>query len=244
MLKISVITVTFNCRDTLQRTIDSVLNQKYENLEYIIVDGMSTDGTLDIIQENCLKAKGIIRYISEKDAGLYDAMNKGIKMATGDIVGIINGDDYYTKNAFDEVLRLMVTTGADVVYSDMLFCRSCKVDFAHPLKAEHKRLVERMSVNHPTCFVRKTTYEKYGSFDTQFKIAADYEMMARFYKIGCHFEKSNSILAVMEHGGISSNNKMSIREKYIIHRKYFSKISAEIYRIRNTCLYYIRKIRK
>ena len=97
-----------------------------------------------------------------------------------------------------------------------------------------------MSVNHPTCFVKRKVYERYGDFDIHFKIAADYELMARFYKKGCCFKKSEKTLAIMEMGGLSSNNWNSISEKYEIHRKYFGKASAEIYRLRNTILYFVR----
>lgn len=244
MIKLSIITVTFNCKDTLQRTIDSVLDQNYENLEYIIVDGISTDGTLDIIQDNCQKAKGKIRYISEKDNGLYDAMNKGIEMATGDIIGIVNGDDYYTSNAFSIVTSIFENSTADIVYSDLLYTRGNTVDYKKPLIADHRKLVERMSVNHPTCFVNRKIYQKYGVFDTSFRIAADYEIMARFYKGGCIFQKANEVLAVMEMGGLSSNNRKSIEEKYKIHRMYSGRKNAELFRIRNTLLFYYRKAKK
>lgn len=243
-MRVSIITVTFNCVKTLQRTIESVLEQNVSGLEYILVDGCSTDGTLELIKSYKEQYPDTISYISEKDYGLYDAMNKGIQMASGDLIGIINGDDYYTKNAINEAVQLAVSTGVDIVYSDLLYCRLNEIDYAHPLKANHQRLVERMSVNHPTCFVKKTVYEKYGVFDTRFKIAADYDLMARFYKNGCHFEKASIVLAVMEYGGVSSNNKKSINEKYEIHRKYFYRLSSEIYRIRNICLFYFRKIRK
>lgn len=243
-MKVSIITVTYNCVNTLKRTIDSVLEQNNPELEYVLVDGSSTDGTLDLIKNYKERYPDTIRYISEKDNGLYDAMNKGIRLTSGDLIGIINGDDYYTANAIDEAVKLAASTGADIIYSDLLYCRGNEIDYAHPLKSNHERLVERMNVNHPTCFVKKDTYEKYGVFDTDFKIAADYELMARFYKSGCHFEKAPVVLAVMEYGGVSSNNKKSINEKYMIHKKYFTWTSAEFYRIRNIFSYYIRKIRK
>ena len=241
---VSVITVTYNCEKTIQRTIDSVVAQQYSNIEYIIVDGVSSDNTLNIIKASKKKYPGIIKYVSEKDKGLYDAMNKGIKMANGEIIGIINGDDYYTDFAVQSAVALFEKESIDIVYSDLIYCRNGKVDTEHPLKADHRRLVERMSVNHPTCFVKKSVYDKYGIFDTQFRIAADYEIMARFYANNCIFKKSDKVLAVMEAGGLSNNNWKTVNEKYLIHRKYFSRISAELYRVRNVLLYVYRVIKR
>lgn len=241
---VSIITVTYNCEKTIQRTIDSVIAQQYTNIEYILVDGDSSDNTLNIIKANQRKHPEIIRYISEKDQGLYDAMNKGIKMASGEIIGIINGDDYYTATAVQSAVILFEQECVDVVYSDLIYCRNGKIDTEHPLKADHRRLVERMSVNHPTCFVKRSVYDKYGAFNTQFRIAADYEIMARFYANNCIFKKSNKVLAVMEAGGLSNNNWKTVNEKYLIHRKYFSRISAELYRVRNVLLYVYRVIKR
>lgn len=242
--KVSIITVTYNCANSLQRTIDSVLKQGFTNIEYIFVDGCSTDGTFEVIKENWDKNPNIIKYVSEKDNGLYDAMNKGIAMASGSIIGIINGDDYYTENAIWKAVSIIAETDCDIVYSDLIYIKNGKVDYDHPLKADHRRLVERMSVNHPTCFVKKSVYDKLGTFNTQFKIAADYEIMARFFSKGCKFRKADEILAVMENGGLSHNNRQSIHEKYKIHRKYFGRGIAEFYRIRNIFLYIYRSFRR
>lgn len=242
-MKISIITVTYNCEKTLERTMDSVLDQGYSDLEYIIVDGCSSDGTLDIIKKYQALYPNVICYISEKDDGLYDAMNKGIRMATGEIIGIINGDDYYTDGTFQSIMKRFRGSTTDIVYSDLIYTKDGKVNTEHPLVADHNRLGERMSVNHPTCFVKRRVYENYGVFNTHFRIAADYELMARFYKQGCRFEKSEKTLAIMEAGGLSSNNWNSISEKYEIHRKYFGRVSAEFYRLRNIVLYFVRFIK-
>lgn len=238
--KISIITVTYNCVQTIQRTIDSVLQQNWPNLEYIIIDGLSTDGTIDVIKQSCIYSPNKIKYISEKDAGLYDAMNKGIKMATGEVIGIINGDDYYTKNSFNKVIELFRSFDCDIVYSDLIYQYDDYIDSTHPLKADHKKLKERMSVNHPTCFVKKIIYDNYGLFDTKYRIASDYEIMARFFSKGCKFKKSNQVLAIMESGGLSTNNWITVHEKYNIHKLYFSKTTAEVYRVRNILLYLYR----
>ena len=125
---VSIITVTYNCERTIQRTIDSVIAQKYSNIEYILVDGISSDNTLNIIKASKKKYPEIIKYVSEKDKGLYDAMNKGIKMANGEIIGIINGDDYYTDSAVQSAVMLFEKESVDIIYSDLIYCRNGKVD--------------------------------------------------------------------------------------------------------------------
>lgn len=240
-IKLTIITVTYNCEKTLQRTIDSILNQNFDSYEYLIIDGGSSDGTLSIIKKNMDKFKGKLRYISESDNGLYDAMNKGIDLAKGEYVGIINGDDYYKENAFNEVVRNFKDKDVDIIYSDLLFTLFNKIDYKNPLKADYRDLKNRMSVNHPTCFVKKDIYLKYGKFNLDFKIAADYEIMARFYTKGCKFKKSKNVLAVMELGGLSSNNPNSIYEKYCIHKMYFGNIHALRNKIKNILIYIYRK---
>lgn len=242
--KMTIITVTFNCVHTIQRTIDSVLAQDWPDLEYIIVDGLSTDGTLEIITKNYNCHSSKIRFISEKDMGLYDAMNKGIKMATGNVIGIINGDDYYTKDSVKKAMELFRKYNCNIVYSDLIYQYNNHIDFEHPLKADHRKLKERMSVNHPTCFVQKNIYDLYGVFDINYRIAADYDIMARFFSKGCKFKKSDEVLAIMEAGGLSNNNWIAVHEKYEIHKRYFSRLMAEIYRVRNILLFLYRTIRK
>ncbi len=181
-MKISIITVTFNSAETIEKTIQSVISQSYKNLEYIIVDGKSTDETLAIIETY---KSHITKIVSEKDNGLYDALNKGIALATGDIIGILHSDDFYTDT---NVLQLYADTFSknklDAVYSDLYY-----VDRINTAKIIRKWKSGSYKANsflygwmppHPTFFVKSDCYKKFGNFNLQFKSAADYELMLRF----------------------------------------------------------------
>ena len=181
-MKLSIITTTYNSAGTVEDTIKSVLNQIGAEIEYIIIDGGSTDGTMDIV--NKYKDR-IARIISEPDGGMYDAMNKGIKLATGDIVGILNSDDIYISN---EIIKTVVEkfeeTGADCLWGDLIM-----VDRKNPAKvirdwksAEYRvgSFKKGWHPPHPTFFLKKNIYDKYGLFRTDLGTSADYELMLRF----------------------------------------------------------------
>ncbi len=182
MLKISVITITYNSAQTVEQTIQSVLNQSYKNVEYIVVDGESTDATLSIIEKYKNKISNII---SEKDNGLYDALNKGIALATGDIIGILHSDDFFVdNNVLQHYANLFTTTNADAVYSDLYY-----VDKTNTNNITRKWKSGNYKPNsflfgwmppHPTFFVKRELYKKYGNFNLQLTTAADYELMLRF----------------------------------------------------------------
>ena len=185
MLKVSIITVSFNSAKTIASTIDSVLSQDYPNIEYILVDGGSTDGTVDIIQQNQSR---IGKWISEKDRGMYDAMNKGIAMATGDVIGILNSDDVYMNtHVISELMELMQSQKAQVVFADLILVdqfddqkvlRYYDSGQLHPNKFKYGWMPA-----HPTVFVKRELYEAVGNFSTTYQIAADYEMLIRILAI-------------------------------------------------------------
>lgn len=187
-MKISIITVTFNSASTLEQTILSVIDQSYSNIEYIIIDGGSTDDTLQIIEKYKNK---ISKVISEKDKGLYDALNKGIKMATGDVIGFLHSDDIYiNKQVIEKYATLFTKVSCDAVYADLFYVDRNNLDKI-TRKWKSVTYSEGAFINgwmppHPTFFVRKNVYEKYGKFNLELKSAADYELMLRFihkYKI-------------------------------------------------------------
>lgn len=182
-MKVSVITVTYNSAKTLARTADSVLKQTYPDLEYVVVDGGSTDGTVDIIKGYEEKFEGRLRFISEKDNGIYDAMNKGIMMATGDIVGILNSDDFFTSNNVVERIVQEFSSDVDAVYGDVHFVKENDLNknVRYYSGKPYKPWMVRYGFipPHPSFYVRKTAYEKYGLYDTCFRISADVEMIAR-----------------------------------------------------------------
>jgi len=181
-VKVSIITITYNSEATLKDTIESVVNQSYGDIEYIIVDGKSTDNSLSIIES--YKDK-ISKVISEKDQGLYDALNKGIALATGDLIGIIHSDDFYTnKFVIEKIVKSIEENNSDAVYADLYYVD--KVDtnkiFRKWKSGNYKdgQFLNGWMPPHPTFFVKRSCYEKFGSFNLSFVSAADYELMLRF----------------------------------------------------------------
>lgn len=181
-MKISIITPCFNSASTIRDTIESVLSQNYQNVEYVVIDGGSKDETPKIVAEYGHK---ITKFVSEKDNGIYDAMNKGIKMATGDIVGILNSDDFYISEDILSSVASAFNNNPDVqaVYGDLLYVDA---DDANRIvrvwnSTSYTDGLFRTGwhLPHPTFFVKKNVYEKYGFFNDNFRIAADYELMLR-----------------------------------------------------------------
>lgn len=208
-MKISIITAVHNNCDTIEDTIQSVLAQKYENVEYIIVDGGSTDGTLDIIKKY---PDSIARWVSERDNGIYDALNKGLTMATGDIIGFLHADDLYAHGmVLDLVVSRILNCGAESCYGDLLYVHKNntdrKVRYWKSGPYRHGLFKRGWMPPHPTFFARKHVFEKYGCFNTDFKIAADYELMLRFMeknRISTHYIPD--VLIKMRVGGASNRN--------------------------------------
>jgi len=190
-IKVSIITVTYNSEKYLSSTIESVLNQTYNNIEYIIIDGMSSDNTISIINRYEHLFNGRLKWLSEADSGIYEAMNKGISMATGEIIGIVNSDDWYEK---DTVISIVETIGEhDMIHANMnLIDIHNNVDriYSHRNTRFFKYLTT--PYNHPTMFVKKEVYQKIGVFDEKFKTGADYDFMLRFNKSkynAIHFDR-------------------------------------------------------
>jgi glycosyltransferase involved in cell wall biosynthesis len=184
-MKISIITPVYNSAKTLETTIQSIINQKTTSqLEYIVVDGGSNDGCLEIIQRYL---HHIDIFISETDKGVYDAMNKGIARATGDIIGILNADDWYNDNTL-EIVETIFTQEPDIsiVYSPIHNYFDGKyLNTFTPGKLEN--LVFKFTLNHPSCFVKKSAYDKIGVFDLTYSMAADYDFIFRAYTSGVRF---------------------------------------------------------
>lgn len=217
-MKLSIITITYNSAATLEATIQSVINQDYPNIEYIIIDGKSTDSTLEIVTK--YKSK-IAKVISEKDHGLYDALNKGILNATGDVIGFLHSDDvYYDNTILSQVMTAFANQPeAQGLYGDLIFVE--RLDLNKIKRVWHSgTYVQDAFLNgwmppHPTFFVRKEIYQKHGNFNTKLKHAADYELMLRFI----HVHKINliylpEIIVRMRMGGASN---FSFRNKWEAH---------------------------
>jgi glycosyltransferase len=206
---ISIITVVYNGAETIRDTIESVMNQSYDNMEHIVVDGGSTDGTIEILKEY---DKYISKWISEKDKGIYDAMNKGISLCSGEYVGILNSDDCYaSENILEKVIQKFKDTNADAVYGDLEY-----VDFKDTGKiirywksSEFKQgsFKQGWHPPHPSLFIKKAIYDKFGYFDTSMKISADFELMLRYFE-NCRISSEYLALVIvkMRLGGASNRN--------------------------------------
>lgn len=215
---VSVITVCFNSEKTIQSTLQSVASQDYPSIEHIIIDGKSSDHTLNIV----LQFPHVQKIVSEKDKGIYDAMNKGIKMATGDIIGILNSDDFYTgPEVISHIVKKISEDNADALYADLIY-----VDAVHTNKKirtwkagayqQHKFLYGWMPP-HPTFFVRRSVYQQYGYFNDQLRSAADYELMLRFlYKNKISVTYLPEIIVKMRAGG---NSNASILNRFRANRE-------------------------
>ena len=215
-MRLSIITIVLNDKQNIEKTILSVLNQKDVDLEYIVIDGGSTDGTLDIIEKY---KNNIDVLISEKDNGIVDAFNKGIKVPNGDVVGIINSGDWLEPDILTTVMQTFEKRQADIVYGDVLYWKSTNPEYRY--KANHALLKEFMSINHPAVFVKKKIYERYGLFDETFKVAMDYELMLRFFVNDVKFVYIDKVLSNMALGGVSDVNwRLAYKEAYEIRKKY------------------------
>ena len=217
-MKISVITATYNSSATLRDTIESVLRQTYSNIEYIIIDGASTDSTMDIVNQYEPQFGGRMRYISEPDNGIYNAMNKGIAMATGDIIGILNSDDFYTANDILEQVAASFTEApdTDAVYGDIHFVKDS--DLTRCVRYYTSKHFRRWQMRfgfmpaHPSFYCRREIYRQYGVFDDSFRIAADFELLLRFVFV--HRIKTTYLpldFVTMRTGGISTSGFKSYR---------------------------------
>ena len=215
-MKISIITAAFNSEKTLQDTLDSVLRQDYRNIEHIIIDGGSTDSTVDIIRVYASKTTShSVKWVSEKDHGIYDAMNKGIAMATGDVIGILNSDDYFT--SYDVVSKLakpFEDETLDAVYGDIHFIHDGEPDKV--TRYYSSKIFSPFWVRfgfmpaHPSLYVRKEIYDKVGLYKLDYKIGADFEMVVRMFhvhKIKAHY--INMDFVTMRNGGASTSGVQS-----------------------------------
>ncbi len=218
-MKISIITVSYNSANHIEDVVRSVLSQDYDDIEYIVVDGASTDGTQEILRQYDGR---ISKWISEPDEGIYDAMNKGIKMASGEVVGMLNSDDfYYNDHIISKVAAAFGEEAVDAVYGDLIFVDSENTKKTVRTYSSGKWTPEKFAKGympaHPTFFVRRKFYEKYGLFETDYRIAADYELLIRFlYVHKLRYRYLPMKMVKMRKGGVSSNG---IRSNIILNNE-------------------------
>lgn len=232
-MKFSIITVCFNSESTLETTIQSVISQTYKNIEYIIVDGNSKDNTISIIKQY---NSNVTKWISEPDKGLYDAMNKGVSMATGDVIGLINSDDLFCDNrAIDKVVSVFnKNPNLQSVYADLFYVSQDNTNkiIRHWKTGEYKRFNKGWHPAHPTFYVKREVYLKYGLFDLNFKLAADFEIMLRFlekHKISTIYLKEP--LVKMRLGGETNKSLSNILEQNKECLKAFEKNNLKVSKV-------------
>ena len=237
-MKISIITITYNSSRTLKDTIDSVLKQRHRPLQYILVDGKSTDNTLQIVQDykNSFDKAGIeLKWISEPDKGISDAFNKGIKMSDGKLVGIINSDDKLT----DESLNILASNYEDnisVYYGNcIIFNDLTKEKYeAMPSFSKNKKLLRKgMALFHPSTFIAKSAYDNYGLYDVGYKYCMDRDILLRMYSKGARFKYINESLAAYREGGVNQQNykKCALENRNISVRFGMNPIKADTIRL-------------
>jgi glycosyltransferase involved in cell wall biosynthesis len=251
-MKISIITVTLNSASVINHCLDSVQHQKHDDIEHIIIDGVSTDGTLSLLESKREQFKFLI---SEPDKGIYDAMNKGIKVATGDIIGFLNSDDFYASNN--------VLSGVASIFKDNSYLDSCYADLAYvdPFDISKNIRYWRSSKfvsslfskgwcpPHPTFFVRRSVYQRFGNFNLHYRIASDVELMMRFLEV----QKINSryipeLWIKMRLGGTTNKSFKNIvmQNKEVLHalkshNLHVNWISFFIHKIINRVLQFLKK---
>jgi glycosyltransferase involved in cell wall biosynthesis len=205
---ISIVTVVLNGEKYLTQAIESVLSQDYPNIEYIIIDGGSKDRTVEIIRSFENK---IDLWISEKDSGIFSAMNKGIRLCKGEIIGILNSDDFYCGNIFSSIVNAFTATDAEIVYGNMRISGKSE-------RPDLSQMNKKPSVFHPACFVRKSVYDEIGSYDEAFKISSDYEFLLRCVRNNVRFQYLDKDLTAFRPGGMSSKCASNIEGYHIMKR--------------------------
>lgn len=208
LIEFSIITVCFNSSKTITNTFESILNQSYKNFEYIVVDGRSSDRTIEIIKnyENRFREAGI-QYVwsSEPDHGIYDAMNKGIKRASGQIIGILNSDDTYTNHALMDIHNAAKENLKIDIYHGLLkYLNNGTIVMIRGSGAEQ---LEKNMIEHPACFIRRDVYNRYGLFDCKYHYVADYELLLRYKRNGCKFQLVETVISNFDENGVGNSTK-------------------------------------
>lgn len=224
-MKVSIITVCYNRKATIAQSIESVLNQDYPNIEYIVIDGNSSDGTQNIIESYSNK---ITQYISEPDKGMYDAINKGLRFATGDIIGLMHSDDiFYDSNVVSKIVNVFNNTSlADAVYGDGIYVTNDANEKIVRNRIGGQYNFEKLKSGwlplHPTVYIKKPLIEKLGYYNLDFKIASDTEFLLRYlYKHKINIVYLNKYIVKMKMGGLSTNYKrvfQVLSEDYRIYK--------------------------
>ncbi|MDA9305452.1 glycosyltransferase [Flavobacteriaceae bacterium] len=239
-MKISVITISYNAEDTIEKTLKSIENQSYNNIEHIIIDGGSKDSTLEICNSFSHEAK----IISELDNGVYDAFNKGLKLATGDVVGFLNADDtFYNENSIQDIVDAFSNNETDIVYGNLDYVNEeSKVIRNWISRPYEKGLVKKAwKPAHPTFYCKKEVYDRLGGYNDSFKIAGDFELCLRFLEINqVPSFYLNKKLVKMLVGGISNS---ALKSKWIIFKEDLRALKINNISV-NPVLFFLYKLKK
>lgn len=235
MKKITIITVCYNSKLEIEKTIKSVIEQEYTNIEYIIIDGASTDGTLEIIKEYSKKVKNLI-YISEKDNGIYDAMNKGIELATGDYLYFLNAGDELIPNILSKIVNNF-DEKSDLVYGNIIKIDENEYNRVVYGKSYHYKLLIGRTICHQAMFIKKDVFTRIGNFDLEFSLASDYEFILRLLIKGGKFKYINIDIVKYDMQGISAKSE----NRRILYHEYKNSIQKNLGVIYCKLLYMIKK---
>lgn len=223
----SIITVCFNSEKTIERTLKSMLAQTEQDYEYLIIDGASTDSTLEIVKKYEPQFNGRLKWYSEKDNGIYDAMNKGISKASGTLIGIVNSDDYYENDALENMKKAFSELPEDKRKYVILYGMQRRLREGKEIQIEfiNDRILGEAMICHPTCFVSRDVYGDFGSYDTNYRSAADLDFLLRIKKkTDTVFVPVYSIITNFELGGMSSTSRGAkeaarVRNKYGVYSR-------------------------
>ncbi|MCM1324669.1 MAG: glycosyltransferase [Acetobacter sp.] len=226
-MKLSIITICYNIKDEIERTCKSIVSQTNQNFEWIVVDGGSTDGTVDIL--NKYKDKMTV-FISEPDKGIYNAMNKGIKHAKGEYLNFMNGgDSFAASDVVEKFLDFEATSAADVIYGNMNYIKNEKDEKI----LKYDQIIDpyffyNNTLNHQSTFIKRELFDKYGLYNEEYKIAADWEKFVVYTKKRCRFEYMENVVANFYEGGISSTAKEKLKnERKQIYHSLFSPVEIQ-----------------
>jgi glycosyltransferase involved in cell wall biosynthesis len=215
MLKVSIVTVSYNSRQTIEKTIKSIEQQTYDNIEYIVIDGGSNDGTLSVIRDH---HKVIDKWVTEEDDGIYDAMNKGIKMSSGNIIGILNSDDWYEKDTISTIVSNFGSSVSLIHGAMKIWSKDGNVKGIYGKKNDLPASFTS-PFNHPTCFVSRQVYQDIGLFDTRYSTAADYDFLLRVLRSKYKTQYIDQVLTNFRQGGVTSKQHVPVSQLWQILRR-------------------------
>lgn len=240
---ISIVTIVLNQKELIEQTIKSVIGQVDVNIEYIVIDGGSTDGTIEIIESY---RQHITHFVSESDGGIYFAINKGISLASQPLIGLIHCGDFYKPNVLKTVYDEFLKSKADIIYGNIEIIEQVgDHEISYFPIANHNLLKERMSIFHPSTFISLKAYKSFGLYDINYRLAADYDLLLRLFLGGCNFFYLPEIIAVFRAGGLSAKNiNLSLKENFSIRSKYIGKWSAYRFYIKTLGTHFVLSTRK